>query len=271
MKNYCLVYKILANVFGCVLTFLLSACVLKNDMSTENDGKSYMTNRGLCHNINPGSQLHPVIFCEKQSALTLQVLNTKFSLDKRGLEKEIHLQLKSLVMATDIDPQYLSSAEIDVWISAPVLQPERAQLIVVVKGPAMGFAVFLPPDMKHWDFLSSSILQLGASGYPSMQTWKSGRFVMAADRSIRNGDWQSFEAELKASAGLTPAGLPRIKRAVYSGEGIVVETEQFSETFVASFLQQSKLGKKYKLRPVWIPASERDSYKAKGYSFKLAI
>jgi hypothetical protein len=245
--------------------------MLKTENVSENDGMSFNNEHGLCHNVNPGSQLHPVIICENKDTLTLRVLKTQIALEKKALEKEIHHQLKSLVIATDIDPKYLSTAEVDIWISAPVLNPASAELVVVVKGAAMGFAVFLPPNMKHWNFLQNDVVQLGASGYPSMQTWKTGRLVMAADRSIKNADWLSLERELKEASGYTPSGMPRIKNATFHGEGIVVDTAHFSETFVAAFVQQTKIGKKYRLSPVWIPAVESDSYKAKGYSFKLDI
>lgn len=271
MLDFRFTYKPFEKILGVLMLFFLTSCMLKTGTVTENDGTSFVHDLGVCHNVNPGSQLHPVILCENEFALELRVLKTQITLNKKVLEKEISQQVKSLVLATDINPKHLSSADVDVWISAPVLHPERAELIVVVTGTAMGFAVFLPPDMKHWDFLSSSVLQLGASGYPSLQTWKSGRFVMAADRSIKNGDWRRLEQDLTESVGLTPAGLPRIRQASFNGEGIVIDTEQFSETYVAAFLQQTKLGKKYKLRPVWIPAAESDSYKAKGYSFKLTI
>ena len=271
MLNSRFTYKTFEKTLAIVALLFMTSCVLKTGKVTENDGTSVVNDLGVCHHVNPDSQLHAVILCENDLALTLRVLKTQISLNKKLLEKEILQQLKSLVLATDINPKHLSSADVDVWISAPVLYPERAELIVVVKGTAMGFAVFLPPDMKHWNFLSSSVLQLGSSGYPSMLTWKSGRFIMAADRSIKNADWRSLEQDLKATAGLTPAGLPRIKQTSFNGEGIVIDTEQFSETYVASFLQKTKVGKKYKLRPIWIPAAESDSYKAKGYSFKLDI
>jgi hypothetical protein len=269
MKNLFFTYKALEKILGVLLLCFPASCALKTEKITENDGTSFNTELGVCHYVNPGSQLHPVILCENEETLTLKVLKTQTALDKEALEKEILQQLKSLVLATDINPKHLGAADVDVWISAPVLHPERAELIVVVKGSSMGFAVFLPPDMKHWNFLASAVVQLGASGYPSMQTWKSGRLVMAADRSIKNGDWQHLEQELTMTSGLTPAGLPRIKKASFNGEGIVVDTEKFSESYVAAFLQQTKMGKKYKLRPVWIPAAESDSYKAKGYTFKL--
>jgi hypothetical protein len=271
MKDFLFTDKALEKILGILLLCFLSSCALKTETVSENDGMSFNNEHGLCHNVNPGSQLHPVIICENKEMLTFSVLKTQIAIEKKALEKEIFHQLRSLVMATDIDPKYRSTAEVDVWISAPVLYPERAELVVVVKGATMGFAFFLPPDMKHWNFLQDSVVQLGASGYPSMQTWKTGRLVMAAERSIKNADWLSLKQEMKLRSGQTPSGMPRIKNATFNGEGIVVETAQFSEAYVAAFVQQTKIGKKYKLRPVWIPAVESDSYKAKGYTFKLDI
>jgi hypothetical protein len=271
MKDLFFINNVFKKITCLILLSTLASCVFKREDLMTNDGTSFTDENGVCHNVNPGSQLHPVILCENKDALTIRVLKNLTSIDKKLLEKTIHQQLKSLVNATDIDRKYLSSADVDVWISAPVLDPEQAELVVVIKGKMMGFAVFLPIDLKHWDFLSSSVVQLGASGYPSMQTWKSGRFVMAANRSIKNADWLNLKQDLKAEAGATPAGLPRIKQIFFNGEGIVFDTEKFSESYVAAYLQKTKIGKKYNLQPVWIPAVESDAYKAKGYSFKLDI
>lgn len=249
--------------------FLLNGCVLNHVQTSENDGTSITTADGTCHYLNPGSALHPVLICDQKKSLVLQILHEKITLDKKVLEKEVLNQLRSLVSASDIDPKHIGNAVVEIWVAAPVLKPGNAHLVVVVKGAALSFAVALPADMRYWDFLSSPAVQLGASGYPAMETWRTGRLVMASDRSMRNADRDLLTAALTKNAGVTPGGVTRIKSATFNGESIVLETEQFSEPWVARYVQQTAVGKKYKLRPVWVPATEPDSYKARGYVFKL--
>lgn len=257
--------------FGvCILSaLLLNGCFLKNMRPTANEVTTITTSDGICNYVNPGSPLHPVFICDQKETVVLQIMKERFALNKVNLEKEVLNQLRSLVLASDIDPKHIGNATVEIWVAAPVLKPQEAHLVVVVKGAALSFAVFLPADMRHWDFLSSPAVQLGESGYPSLEIWKTGRVVMASDRSISNADREQLTVALPKSVGVTPGGVARIKSALFTGESIVLDTEHFSEPYVANFVQQTAVGKKYNLRPIWIPATEPDSYKAMGYVFKL--
>lgn len=257
-------------VLASILALLSTACVLKHEQSSENDGKSFKTADGVCHHVNPGSALHPVIFCERADELRLQVLERRFVFTKKDLEARIGAQLRMLTAATDIRPSWLDRAAVEVWVSAPVLAPLEAQLVVVVKAKGLGFAVFLPPEPAHWDFLSAPLVQLGAGGYPALQTWQAGQLVMVSERSIREADWQRFSREVVPQVGSNPAGSARVKAVSFAGEGVKFQTAIFSEAQVARQVQTSPLGKKYGLKPQWIPALEPDAYKAKGYSFSFS-
>lgn len=253
--------------------WMLPGCMLKHADDSSTYGKSVTTAEGTCHFVNPGSKLHSVVFCERQTELKLHILERTYTYDKKTLERAVANQLRALIAATDIDQAWLVSATIDVWVAAPVLAPAKSHLVIAVQGAAVGFAVSLPLDPTFWDFKNAPMIQLGSSGYPvaHQRAWKSGQFVMIADRSIRSIDWQRFAGTTNGGGqtlfGTNPAGMPRVKSVSFAGEGIRLETAVFSEAMVARLLQESPLGRKYKLKPLWIPAFEVDSYRARGYSF----
>jgi hypothetical protein len=262
-------HSVSAVIAAGLLSLSFSGCLLKHQPVAENDGQSFKTDDGICHFVNPGSLLHPVVFCETGDELRLEVLQKRYVYDKKFLEQKISAQLRGLTAATDVKADWLHPAAVEVWVSAPVLAPQEAHLVVVVRGRDLGFAVFLPPDPAYWDFTAAPVVQLGPSGYPAAQTWKSGEVVMVADRSIRQADWQRFSQDILPELGSNPAGMARVKSASFAGEGVKFATEVFSEAQVARQVQASRFGRKYRLKPVWIPAVEPDTYKARGYAFSL--
>jgi hypothetical protein len=234
-------------------------CATVERFFSHGDGKVTETPAGRCLDLVPEYALHPVRACETAASYELLAGPRQLRLDKVRYQHELRERLLQFARRTAYPWRTLGQATIEVWMTAPLTEPEAASTVAVVKGPGGNFAVHLTLSPDGWQVVPENVVWLGKDGYPSLQAKRLGTVLVVPRGEVTEARLARFLAGVDAGAVPRDAWTP-----------LELAVVPFAETAAARALM-TRPGARAVLADVQlIPAGEREGAKAKAFEFAFA-
>lgn len=210
-----------------------------------------------CLNLLPENALHRIIGCETPSSYTVLAPGQRsMVLAKAKFKQLVRAQVRRALEASVYPTQLLGDTELEIWLLAPVFEPEKLQWVIVVNGMQRNFALHLPFNPQDWDSYRTQPLLLGSARYPSRQSWQAGVVLLEANSFVSRQATVTYLAQF-AHRQLDTKMWPLVKMHIRS----------FAELDMLRLIQKSPDVRDYLLRASTIPAGEAEAVRGLLYRF----
>ncbi len=208
---------------------------------------------GKCLILTAESEAHPVGVCDYKDRYSFHVGSRKMVYSKPQYEFALRERLSSFVQSKGYPRGSLGRAKIEVWMNAPVHEPFKAHLTVVVLNDAGNFAVNLPVNPNKWMINKKDVILLPKEGYPTVHAKKAGYLLVAARDHVSKRRFKEF---------LEEAGVENPPDAHLAA----LETDVFAETDLATQIRKHP-DSRYIVRKLdFLPASDQDGTRGLGFT-----
>lgn len=272
----------MAGRFGKLARCMVAACTLAVACThdpkkvvvhqAEGDGKLAVSSQGHCLTLNPEYRLHLVRACEDARHYIFHVAGQEYRYDKQIYRARLREALVQMLRQGEYPWQTLGEARIEVWLRAPLWQPEQAGVAVAVLGRAGNFAAFLPLAPEQWDFSGERLLLLGAGRYPSSQARQAGLVSLQARAGADQERALEFlEQAIERYSAQRPGDAPTLNYEVDASQWPIVHlhTRAFSETTLVMALRGAPRADLYVAQVGLQPVPERNEMRGLLFRFSF--
>jgi len=254
------------------VSWLLSACLGQYPTTNEHDASLVASSSG-CVTIDDENAFHLVKACETARNYVVQVRENQIQFDKRLFQFQLANQLGRLLHGSDsLSASILHEASVDIWLAAPVLQPESVYLVAVLHTDPGTITVDLPftTNATVTDGIrGEQIAWLGRGHYPTAAAWHIDRLILLPQPTVTPERLKRFLNQ-SGVLGLSDKDGHQLVQKIH-GDGTVLrlETLPFAAAKIQTALKNAPLSAEILARVDYEPAVATDAYAKPVFHFNL--
>ena len=222
-----------------------------------------------CVQLAPENGLHPIYACEYNKTYQLRVVDRWLRYQKAEFHEKFTQHLVSFFSRSALPGAHLASSEVNVWLAAPLFEPERAFLVAVVEVDGGRLTVRLPLEIELWALSGDSVAWLGRAPYPSQNPRRIDRLLLYAQPTITKNGLREYLVNQSLLQQRGAHGTVRIKKIHGDGTALALETEPFAAPLFARILRNTKDYERYISRIDYVLADSQELYRVKAFNFYL--
>lgn len=224
----------------------------------DSDGVWEPIEGGQCLELLPEQRFHRVRICETIQTYAYSIVGNKQALDKRVFQRRLRKAITSLVRHTAYPLQKLATAEVEVWFTSPIFEPDKTQITAVVLAPGGNFAIRLPIDSHFWDPTTKDMMVLGHHTYPSRKALQPGVVVVQMQPTAIKDTTLSYLKQL-----------PHLHLDSMQWPVIKIQTPAFAEADLMARIHRTFRQRNILQTVTVLPAGEPEA--ARGLAFRFPL
>jgi hypothetical protein len=221
-------------IFGYMFVAYFSSCTTPKEI--KHSGLVIKTDSKTCYHLTPENTLKPVIVCTEANDLTFRIGSQTYRYDLYQYRDGVKSFLSRYIATTSYSKEGLAVADIDLWLSSHWQNPERSEVVAVVKGPAGNFSFHFPIEPHLWQ-VPSQVSWLGKEVYPSRKALKLGFLEVKAKPGFSHRTLSDFMAETGIYGAHNKSHDPLVKTVAGQWPHVILAVEPFSEPKIARHLR----------------------------------
>jgi hypothetical protein len=222
-----------------------------------------------CYNISRENAQHPIIICERERSYTVQVVDKKFRFSKGEFQARFYDHLRNFLYRSAAPQKSLRGMSVDIWLAAPVFEPDAAEWVAVVSTDEGFLAFRLPLPLEHWTMNSANAVWLGSEDHPTLRAIRTDQVIITPQPGLAPANALKFIETSGVGARRDILGRPIVQRIVGDGSMIRLDTLALGAPQVARAISRSADARSHLMAVNYSTAGGRDSYQAKVFRFTL--
>ncbi len=258
--------RLYSKIYHYLLAAYVSSCTTPKEI--KHSGLVIKTDSKTCYHLTPENTLKPVIVCTDAKDLTFRIGNRFYRYDLYQYRDGVRSFLSRYMATTSYSREGLAVAGIDLWLSSHWQNPERSEVVAVVKGPAGHFSFHFPIEPHLWQ-APNQVSWLGNETYPSRKALKLGVLEVKAKPGFSSQTLSDFMAETGIYGARGKSHDPLVKTVVGQWPHLVLTVDPFSEPKIARHIK-AHVHAPLLIEDLAMPLdSQIDGAKAKFFNFRF--
>ena len=254
-------------LFGVTAILLLSGCI--NGLLQNPEDPAVHRDANNCLNITRENALHPVFGCEYERSYQVRVIDKVTNYGKREFQGRFNDHLMRFFARSALPQVNLVGSRVDIWLAAPVLEPEEAFFTAVVASSDGNVSIRLPLSLDAWAITGDNVAWLGKDVHPSPRSMRTDRLILAPQPFFTPQKLNRFLSEAGILTRSDKLGRPLVRKVSGDGTVIRLDTLPFGAPQLVRFIQGVPDVKQSLATINYETAPGVDTYQAKVFRFSI--
>mgnify|MGYP006274980163 CR=1 FL=1 len=222
-----------------------------------------------CYNLSKENAQHAIKICELERSYAVKVLDRSFEFNKAEFQARFYDHFRSFLYRSAAPQKAIHGMTVDIWLAAPVFEPESPEWVAVV-ATGEGFLSFrLPLLLENWTMSGANAVWLGSEDHPTVRAIRTDQIIVTPQPSIAPTEALKFIQDSGVMTKRNILGQPIVQRLVGDGSMIRLETLVLGAPQIARAIARSSDAKTHLMAINYSTAAGRDSYQAKVFRFTM--